>query len=452
MVGNGLPDEHRRVHTRHGLGRETEARLAELGRQLPPPSEEEAKTIAADRAAWLKRRLAFRLMVVVVVAVLVGAIVQWFRPLSEPTLQGLSTEIPISGTSPRLPWPSAGQAALSVPSLGNLGEDRGTEPAPIGVLSGVLTAYVILKDHPLSAGGDAGPTIAVTPQTLAAYQAGSAAGDPEVSVSAGESLTELDALEGLLIDSGNDMATLLADWDAETASAFVTKMKLSAVSLGLRQTRIAEPGGADDAVLSTPSDLIRLAEAAMRIPVFQQIVSLGEVALPGAGLQYNPNFVLGEDGVVGVEAGSDTSANGCYLFAAQKMVDGQTVTLYGAVLGQSGPDGPDEAAVDIGDALMKAALSDLTAVPIFQAGEVVGQLSAPWGASTPVTVSQAVTIPALPGHSVAVTASLATLTVPVAAGTRIGSLQIHQGSRVIDVALHNTDRLQGPSRLWRLTR
>jgi D-alanyl-D-alanine carboxypeptidase (penicillin-binding protein 5/6) len=452
MVGNGLPGERRPVHTRHGLDRETEARLAELGRQLPPPSEEAARIMAADRAARFKRRLAVGLVLVVVVALVAGGTLQWLRPLAQPALQGVAKDIRIPGTEPGLPWPSTGEAALSVPGLGSLGSDRDTGPVPIGVLSGVLTAYVILKDHPLATGGDTGPTIAVTPQTLAAYRAGSAAGEPEVQVSPGESLTELDALEGLLIDSGNDMATLLADWDAGSTSTFVTKMELSAVSLGLRHTHITEPGGADAAVTSTPSDLIRLAEAAMRIPVFQQIVSLGDVNLPEAGLQYNPNFVLGENGVVGIEAGSDAIGNGCYLFAVQKMVGGQTVTLYGAVLGQSGPNGPDTAAVDAGDALMNAALSDLTAVPIIQTGHVVGQLSAPWGASTPVMVSQAVTVPAWPGLSVSVTFRTATLTAPVAAGTRVGSLQIRQGSHVTEVALHNTAPLQGPSGLWRLTR
>jgi serine-type D-Ala-D-Ala carboxypeptidase (penicillin-binding protein 5/6) len=452
MDRNGLPGDRRPVHTRHGLDRETEARLAELGRQLPPLSEEAARSIAADRAAWLKRRLIVGLVVAVVVAVVAGVTVQWFRPLSQPALQGLATVIRVPGTTPRLAWPSTGEAALSVPGLGSLGQDSDTRPEPIGVLSGVLTAYVVLKDHPLSIGGDNGPTIAVTPQTLAAYQAGSAAGEPEVPVSSGESLTELDALEGLLIDSGNDMATLLADWDAGSTSAFVTKMELSAVSLGLRHTRITEPSGANDAVISTPSDLIRLAEAAMRIPVFQQIVSLGEVNVPEAGLQYNPNFVLGENGVVGIEAGSDTTANGCYLIAAQKVVGGRTVTLYGVVLDQSGPNGPVTAAVDAGDALMKAALSDVTAIPVLNAGRVVGQLSAPWGASTPVTVSQSVTVPAWPGLRISMTARVATLTMPVAAGTRVGSLEIHQGSRVIEVALHNTASLRGPSGLWRLIR
>ncbi len=452
MMGRGPPSERRPVHLRHGLGRETKARLVELGRELPAPSEDLAKIMAADRMTWLKRRLAVGLVVAVIAVVAAAATVQWLRPLSQPTLKGLATRIRVPGTAPRLPWPSQGEAAVSVSGLGILGRDRDTRPVPIGALSGVLTAYVILKDHPLPTGGDSGPTIAVTPQTLTAYQAGSAAGEPEIPVSSGESLTELDALEGLLVDSANDMATLLADWDAASTSAFVTKMDLNALSLGLRHTRITEPSGADDAMISTPSDLLRLAEAAMRIPVFKQIVSLGEVTLPEAGLQYNPNFVLGENGVVGVEAGSDTATNGCFLFAAQKMVGGQMVTLYGAVLGQSGPNGPDTAAVDAGDALMNAALSDLIAFPILQVGRVVGELSTPWGASTRVTVSRTVTVPAWPGLSIPVTARLARLTVPVAAGTRVGALQIHEGPRIIEVALHNTTPLHGPSGLWRLTR
>lgn len=452
MAGNGPPGDRRPVRTRHGLDRQTEARLAELGRHLPPPSEEEARVIAAERAAWFRRRFVVSLAVVVVVAAAVGAMVQWVRPLPQPTLEGLAPAIRIPGAAPRLPWPATGEAALSVAGVGSVGQDGDAGPVPIGPLSGVLTAYVVLKDHPLPTGGATGPTIAVTPPTLAAYQTGTAAGQPEVTVRAGESLTELDALEGLLIDSGNDMATLLADWDAGSSSTFVARMDLDAAALGLRHTRVTEPGGADDAVVSTPNDLIRLAEAAMRIPVFQQIVSLGEVNLPEAGLRYNPNFVLGENGVVGVMAGSDTTADGCYLFAAQRTVGGQTVTLYGAVLGQSGPNGPDTAAVDAGDALVNAALPDLAAVPVLAAGRPVGQLSAPWGASTPVMVSQAVTVLAWPGLSVPVTARLTTLTVPVAAGTRVGSLQVHQGSRVVSVPLRSTEPLHRPSTLWRLTR
>lgn len=408
--------------------------------------------MAADRAAWLRRRAAIVGVVGVVVVLVLGATVQWFRPLSAPTLQGLERQVPAPGAPPRLPWPSTGEATASVGDLGSLGGHLPTRAVPIGVLSGVLVAYVVLKDHPISTGGGSGPSIPVTADTVAAYRAGSAAGQPEVPVSPGESLTELQALEGLLVASGSDMATMLADWDAGSTPSFVDRMDLTALSLGLRHTRVAEPGGADDAVVSTPVDLVRLAEAAMALPVFRQIVSLGEVSLPGAGVEYNPNFTLGQNGVIGVEAGADTTIDGAYLFAGQESVGGQTVTVYGAVLGQSGPDGPDTAAVDAGRTLLSAALSDLTPVAILPADRVVGRLATPWGASTPVMVSQPVTILAWPGMTVSLTARLAKLTLPLRPGSDVGSLQIREGSRVVKVALRSTTTLARPSGLWRLKR
>jgi D-alanyl-D-alanine carboxypeptidase (penicillin-binding protein 5/6) len=454
MVRSDLPGERRRLaHARrHGFSRATEERLAEIGRRLPPPSEADRKVMAADRAARLKRGFILSLVVLFVVALVVGGALQWLRPVSQPALAELTTPMRIPGTAPSLPWPPTGEAALSVQGLGPVGQVRDTQPAPIAGLAGVLTAYVVLKDHPISPGGDSGPTISVTPQTLSAYQAGSAAGEPEVTVAAGETLTELDALEGLLVGSGNDMATLLADWDAGTTSAFVTKMNLAAVSLGLGHTHVTDPSGADPGTVSTPSDLIRLGEAAMQIPVFNQIVSLGETTLPLAGLRYNPNFDLGQDGIVGIAAGSDTATNGCFLFAAQKTVNGQTVTLYGAVLGQSGPNGPNTAAVDAGDALVRAALPAINAVAVLPARHVVGELSTQWGSSAPVMVAEPVTVIAWPGLSVPVTARLNKFTVPLVAGSRIGVLQVRQGSHVTTATLQSAAALSGPSATWRLTR
>jgi D-alanyl-D-alanine carboxypeptidase (penicillin-binding protein 5/6) len=454
MVGSDQPGEQRRpaYARRHGVSRATEERLAELGRRLPPPSEADRKVMAADRTARLMHRLALGLVGLLVLALVAGGAVQWLRPVSQPTLAALTTTVRVPGPQPSFPWPSTGGAALAVQGMGPLGQVGDSEPAPIGALSGVLTAYVVLKAHPITPGGDSGPTISMTSEALSADQAGSASGQPEVPVTSGETLTELNALEGLLVDSGNDMATLLADWDAGTTSAFVQKMDLAAVSLGLDHTHITDPSGADPGTVSTPGDLIRLGEAAMGIPVFRQIVSLGEATLPLGGLRYNRNFDLGRDGIVGIAAGSDTATNGCFLFAARKTVNGQTVTLYGAVLGQSGSSGPNTAAVDVGDALVRAAFGAITAVPILPAGHVVGQLSAPWGASAPVTVVKPVTVIGWPGLRVALTAQLTRFNVPLAAGSRIGVLQVHQGSHVATEALQSTAPLSGPSASWRLFR
>ena len=407
--------------------------------------------MAADRATRFRRRLAVVLPILLVVALGIGAAAQAVRPVPRPTIEGATTSMRIPGAMPAVPWPASGEAALAVQGAGTIGEVH-DDASPIAGLAGILTSYVILKDHPLSTGGATGPSIGVTPQVLAAFGAGNAAGNPEVTVNAGESVTELDALEGLLIDSGDDMATLLANWDTGSMSAFVAKMQLTALALGLKHTHITDPSGADPGTVSTPDDLIRLGEAAMKIPVFSQIVSLGEATLPVSGLGYNPNFDLGQDGIVGIMAASNAATNGCYLFAAQKTVQGQTVTLFGAVLGQSGPDGPNTAAVNAGDTLVKAALSSITVVPVVSAGHVAGRLVGAWGASVPVTASSSLDVIGWPGLHVSVVARAATLTVPVPAGTSVGVVQVRQGSHVSTAALKSTGILSAPSTWWRLTR
>ncbi len=449
MEGKSPTYGRRRVRTRHGLTRDVRRRLTDLGRQVPPPTDDQIRNALGHRARRLLRQLAVVLVVVVVVGAAVGGTVQWLRRLPPPTLRATAIRIP--GKPLTLPWPSIGEAALGVPGVASLEQDRDRRPVPTGVLSGVLVAYVILRDHPLSTGGDTGPGIVVATPTVEAFKAGRATGQPEVPVRLGESLSELDALEGLVIDSAGDMGTLLADWDANTTFAFAQKMDKCAVSLGLRRTSASWAIGADDTVVSTPNDLIRLAEAAMRIPVFSQMVSLGELNLPNIGAQYNPNFALGKNGVIGIDVGSDSKASGSYLFAAHVRMSGQAVFLYGVVLDQSGPIGPDAAAVNAGQALMNAALSDLRAVKILK-GRVVGRLSTPWGTSTLVELSQSLTVIAWPGTTLPITSERAGLTVPLETGSLVGWLQLHVGSRLVKVALRNATALQGPTGLWRLTR
>ena len=88
----------------------------------------------------------------------------------------------------------------------------------------------------------------------------------------------------------------------------------------------------------------------------------------------------------------------------------------------------------------------------YPARHVAGRLSAQWGASAPVTVTEPVTVVGWPGLNVAVRARLNELTVPVAAGSRIGVLEIRQGSHVTSVTLESTSQLSGPSASWRLFR
>jgi D-alanyl-D-alanine carboxypeptidase (penicillin-binding protein 5/6) len=66
----------------------------------------------------------------------------------------------------------------------------------IASVAKVMTAYVILHDHPLSS-GESGPEIAVQSSEAAAYPSQVRDGDSLVPVVAGERLTERQALEAL---------------------------------------------------------------------------------------------------------------------------------------------------------------------------------------------------------------------------------------------------------------
>jgi D-alanyl-D-alanine carboxypeptidase (penicillin-binding protein 5/6) len=389
-------------------------------------------------------------VVSLLVVLVVGAGVQLFRPLPAAEFRSaMSTSVPLPGSPPALPWPTQGGAALALQGVGVVGQVQGAQAQPIAGIADVLAAYVVLHDHPLPPGGD-GPAIPVTAPVITADQTGTAQQEEEVAVTAGESLSERQALEGLLVASGNDIAVLLADWDAGSTAAFVTKMNDAARILGLRSTHVADPSGLDPATVSSPLDLVRLGEITMGMPAFRQIVGLGEETLPDGKVTYNFNFDLGKDGIIGIKTGSSAAAHGCYLFAAQRVLNGRSVIVVGAVLGQVGPS-PNTAAVNAGDLLDKAALASIGEIPVFTTGQVVGKLVTPWGTSSRVTASNSVSVPVWTGLKVPVEARVDELRAPIPKGIRVGTLWVRHQGRSAEVTMRTSHALSGPSVFWRLT-
>lgn len=386
----------------------------------------------------------------IVLAAVVFAGVQLLRSAPPARLRpALSGTLQVPGTPPSFPWPTTGSAAMSVEGVGSLGEVGSTQPVPVASITKVMTAYVVLTDHPLGA-GDTGPDIAVTEADVADYQADLATGQSVVQVTAGESLTELQALEGLLIASGNNLATMLADWDAGSTAAFVTEMNSVAQRLGLGSTHFDDPSGFDPGSVSTPADLIRLGEAAMALPAFSQIVDMGEVTLPVAGLIYNYNYDLGHDGIIGIKTGSDSAAGGCLLFEARRGEGARSVTLVGAVLGQEGTS-PLDTALDESESLVRAALAAVGAFHVLSPGRLVAHIVAPWGVSVPVDATDPPEVIAWPGLELHARFRAGSLPSVVKAGTRVGVLRVDLGPKHVDVVLRASAALPGPSALWRLT-
>ena len=232
-------------------------------------------------------------------------------------------------------WPANGQAAFVEGARGEIHAGSDQHPAPIASVAKVMTAYLVLRDRPLQS-GEAGPSITLTDDDVTDTDRRRSQDESVVSIDAGEELSELQALQALLLPSANNVAAVLARWDAGSVDAFVAEMNAAARSLGMIDTRYTDPSGYDDSTVSTAADQVRVVVQAMRLPVFASIVATPSATLPVVGTVYNTDALLGRDGFVGVKTGSDDAAGGCFAFRAIRRIHGMQITITGVVLGQPG--------------------------------------------------------------------------------------------------------------------
>jgi D-alanyl-D-alanine carboxypeptidase (penicillin-binding protein 5/6) len=353
-----------------------------------------------------------------------------------------------------LAWPAHGEAAVGVEGVGLLGAHGSGRATPIASVAKVMTAYLVLRRHPLRRGAS-GPQITVRPVDVAVYRADRAAGQSVVAVRAGERLTERQALEGLLLPSGNNLATLLARWDAGSQGAFVGKMNALARALGLAHTHYADASGASAGTVSDAEDQVRLAMLALGVPIFRQIVATAQVTLPVAGRQYNVDGLLGRDGIIGIKTGSTSQAGGCFVFAARKLVAGRSVTVVGAVLHQVATRAQPSilgVVFRASTTLLAGAHREVARLTAVRRGATLAHVMTPWGARVAVKAASSVSFlgwPELPSHTVFGTRY--PLTVPIKAGQTIGTAFVSAGEQRAQVRLVAARAVAGPSFSWRLT-
>ena len=280
-----------------------------------------------------KIRVAGLLVAITSIAALVH---QLLASSSSTTAAPTDVARPLGKPVPGTVWPVHGQAAVQI-GHGEVKAGPNQHPAAIASVAKVMTAYLVLRDHPLRPGQD-GPTITLTDADVADTDRRRRQEESVVPIVAGEQLTERQALQALLLPSANNIAAVLARWDAGSTGRFVARMNATARSLGMTHTRYTDPSGVNDTTVSTAADQVRIVVRAMRLPVFARIVATPSVWLPVAGTVHNTNTLLGHDGFVGVKTGSDNAAGGCFAFRAIRFLRGRRTTITGVVLGQPGDD------------------------------------------------------------------------------------------------------------------
>ncbi|MER6016537.1 serine hydrolase [Streptomyces anulatus] len=354
--------------------------LAELT-NTPPPPETPVRTAVRRVKIWTP---------LVLLLLIVFAIVQVMRPLPEPSLElTAKPTYTFDGGETKLSWPGQGQSAVMVDGVGSLGSEGAQKPAPIASVAKVMTAYVILQEHPLK-GDEEGETITVDQK---AEDESKRPDESTAPLTKGQQLSQRQMLQLLMIPSGNNAARLLARWDAGSEDAFIDKMNDAAKKLGMTGSTYTDPSGLEKTTVSTATDQLKLAQAVMRNEVFRGIVDMPEIEIEGIdGKIYNNNNLLLQPGVSGIKTGSSTPAGGNLLWSANTKVDGKVLWIYGAVMGQQAGTGRvyDSLELSLQNSLklIKDAQEAATSATVVKKGDVVGYVDNGFGGQTPVVATK----------------------------------------------------------------
>ncbi|MFJ2224451.1 serine hydrolase [Streptomyces anulatus] len=354
--------------------------LAELT-NTPPPPETPVRTAVRRVKIWTP---------LVLLLLIVFAIVQVMRPLPEPSLElTAKPTYTFDGGATKLSWPGQGQSAVMVDGVGSLGSEGAQKSAPIASVAKVMTAYVILQEHPLK-GDEEGETITVDQK---AEDESKRPDESTAPLTKGQQLSQRQMLQLLMIPSGNNAARLLARWDAGSEDAFIDKMNDAAKKLGMTGSTYTDPSGLEKTTVSTATDQLKLAQAVMRNEVFRGIVDMPEIEIEGIdGKIYNNNNLLLQPGVSGIKTGSSTPAGGNLLWSANTKVDGKVLWIYGAVMGQQAGTGRvyDSLELSLQNSLklIKDAQEAATSATVVKKGDVVGYVDNGFGGQTPVVATK----------------------------------------------------------------
>lgn len=230
---------------------------------------------------------------------------------------------------------------------GVTGEERGRFNAdkrlPPASTTKIMTAYIVTQ---LIAKDPAVADEVVTFSQTADKTIGSSS-----ALRAGEQVTVLELLYGLMLPSGNDAAVAfsehfgdrlqkeLAEKDESPAKAFVAYMNQTAQSLGMDSTHFVNPHGLSHPDhLTTVADLVRLAFAAAKDSLYRKLVATRQYACTVESQQgyrrniiwRNTNRLLEIEGYDGAKTGTTDAAGACLVASGSRDEKKRIVVILGA--------------------------------------------------------------------------------------------------------------------------
>ncbi|MDO4744445.1 MAG: D-alanyl-D-alanine carboxypeptidase family protein, partial [Clostridia bacterium] len=141
----------------------------------------------------------------------------------------------------------------------------------------------------------------------------------------GEKIKLIDLIYGLMLVSGNDAATAIAESISGSVEKFAVLMNEKAAEIGALDTNFTNPHGlSDDNHYTTAHDLAKITAYAMQNPIFCEIVSTKSKKLPQNEGGYprhlvNHNkFLSMYESCIGVKTGFTKATGRCLVTAVEK--------------------------------------------------------------------------------------------------------------------------------------
>ena len=417
----------------------------------PAPAPEHGRHSAPSHHRRRRGRRRALLLVLLLLVVAAGAFVGVRLRVSEPApavTPALARTVHVPAQTVALPWPTTGQGAIAVPSIGIDVASGPETAAPVASLTKLMTAYVVMHDHPLAL-SQPGPMITVTQAEVDDYDSATVNDDSNAEVTLNEQITEAQVMGGMLVHSADNFADLLATWDAGSIPAFVAKMNATAARLGMDHSHFADASGVDPGSVSTASDLLKVAVLDMADPTFASMVTMSSITLPVAGTISTYTPLLGVQGVIGVKSGFTSQAGGGDVLAVHRTVHGKSVLLLAAVTGQTGPVVLAQAGLHA-LALVDALGPLIGSTQVLPANQVVAHVSEA-GTRLGATTSSAVSMLTWPGVSATrVFVPAGHIADQARRGAQVGTVVVTVGTQRVEVPVRLGGNIPPQTLLQRL--
>ena len=171
-------------------------------------------------------------------------------------------------------------------------EKNAHEPRLIASITKLMTALVALES-----GRDLKEEITVPAECVGVEGS-------SIYLRPGEQVTLELLLYGMLLHSGNDAATAVAQVCAGSVEAFAQQMNAKAEQLGMKDSHFTNPSGLNDEEhYSTAYDMALLAQACLKNDTLAQIVSTKSIALGGRVFTNHNKLLWRYEGCVGMKTG-----------------------------------------------------------------------------------------------------------------------------------------------------